>query len=129
MKKATLILTLAFGLGFFLNTAVHAINPIQCNDLMIRINSELSFEKEIALQDWMLSMEAFSKRIEHTAEQAIELQPWMYVAVTGPENTPLAAERRIEMESEIEVEAWMLGKTERIGRAVALEDWMLHITG
>jgi hypothetical protein len=113
MKKATVMISLAFGLGFLLSTSIQAIHPVQISDIMVRVSSEITYEKEIALKDWMLSMEAFSNRNMSTAERAPELESWMY-----------------DMADRVRIEAWMLempGTT--IDREVALEGWMLSNTG
>lgn len=120
MKKATIILSLAFGLGFFLNNSLQAIHPVQFSDLMMRVSSEFTYEQEIALKDWMLSMEAFSNMNNITAESAPELEPWMY---------EMADRNSIEPESSIRIEAWMLEMPVTDDRAVALEGWMLKTTG
>lgn len=94
MKKATLILTLAFGLGILSSSAVQIIHPIHFPGMIL--------ENEIALQDWMLTPESFSKTVKIPAEPELKVEAWMLKKSWGQNNLPLASE------SEISLEEWML---------------------
>jgi hypothetical protein len=54
MKKATMILALAAGVGFMFNPAVMAIHPMQFSGMILNYNTGTRLENEIMLEDWML---------------------------------------------------------------------------
>jgi len=123
MKKVTMILTLAAGLGFMTSQVVQAVQPMYHSGLTNNDNSSIVLEKEIELQDWMLSLASFSEEKGIEREQMLVVQDWMLDADWGQENA------RLVSESEIELEDWMLSTFEFSNWTIALEDWMLRITG
>ena len=123
MKKVTMILTLAAGLGIMTSQVVQAVQPMHHSGLSNNDNSSIVLEKEIELQDWMLSPSSFSKEKGNENEQILVVQDWMLDADWGQENT------RFVSESEIELKDWMLNTFEFSNSAIALEDWMLRIIG
>ena len=123
MKKTTIILALAFGLGFLLPSTVKAIHPMQFTGIILNANTDFCIEKDIMLEDWMLRIESFTGTAENTSDQEPELKAWMLDASWG-ENEP-----RLTSESELRLEEWMLGSFDKEDRTIALEDWMLQIAG
>ena len=143
MKKVTMILTLAAGLGFMTSQVVQAVQPMHHSGLNNNDKSSIVLEKEIELQDWMLSPASFSSEneseqilvvqdwmlspasfsSENESEQMLLEQDWMIDADWGQENA------RLVSESEIELEDWMFNTNEFSNWAIALEDWMLRING
>jgi len=145
MKKVTMILTLAAGLGFMTSQLAQAVQPMHHSGLNNNDNSSIVLEKEIELQDWMLSPASFFKGNEgeqmlvvqdwmlspasfseekgNENEQMLVVQDWMLDADWGQENI------RLVSESEIELEDWMLNTSEFSNWTIALEDWMLRING
>ena len=123
MKKVTMIFALAAGLGFIISQTAQAIEPSQNSGLTNNDNAGIVLEKEIELQDWMLSPASFSKEKGIEIEQMLVLQDWMLDADWGQANI------RLVSESEIELEDWMLNIFEFNNQTIALEDWMLRIAG
>jgi len=123
MKKVTMILTLAAGFGFMTSQVVQAVQPMHHSGLNNNDKSSIVLEKEIELQDWMLSPASFSKEKGIEIEQMLVLQDWMLDADWGQANI------RLVSESEIELEDWMLNIFEFNNQTIALEDWMLRIAG
>jgi hypothetical protein len=145
MKKVTMILTLVAGLGIMTSQVIQAVQPMHHSGLNNNDNSVIELEKEIELQDWMLSPASFSKKGNESEqilivqdwmlspasfsekgneiEQELIVQSWMLDADWGQENT------RFVSESEIELKDWMLNTIEFSNSDIALEDWMLRIIG
>ena len=123
MKNATMIFALAAGLGLITSQAVQATEPMQNSELISNDNPGIVLEKEIELQDWMLSPAAFSEDEGNVNEQELVVQPWMVDADWGQKNTGMVSE------SEIELEDWMFNTFEFGNRTIAFEDWMIKVTG
>jgi hypothetical protein len=115
MKKITVTLALALGLGILFSNNVQAIDPVQSAEF-----TGLSYEKEIKIQDWMIDVEAFTSTPKANKESSMELQAWM---LDAPWGNDLVAE-----EDNIQVEDWMLEKFSVENPTLALEDWMLRIS-
>ncbi len=118
MKRTTLIIALAFGMGFLLTNKVNAIHPMQFNPLLASFNAEFNLERDIRLEDWMLSVPSFKGTAG--TENDIALSPWMFDVSWTENAVSLAAE------PELELEGWMLDAPRSNERTVALEDWMLN---
>jgi len=124
MKKSTMILALAFGLGFLFTSSVQAIHPMNFTGIFLNASRDFQFEKELILEDWMLSVESFTPANEATAEQEIGISSWMLEANWNMDDTRMASE-----EPGLKVEDWMLDVNNRDDNSIALENWMLHIAG
>jgi len=118
-----MILTLAAGLGFMTSQVVQAVQPMHHSGLNNNDKSSIVLEKEIELQDWMISPASFSKEKGNENEQLLVVQDWMIDADWGQDNA------RLVSESEIILEDWMFNTNEFSNWTIALEDWMLRING
>lgn len=116
MKKASMILTLAFGLGILSSSAVQAIHPMQFPGITLYVTNNMILEEEITLQDWMLTPESFSKTAETFIEKDLIVEGWMLERSWDQNDLPLASE------SEISLEEWMLRAFDKDNRAIALKD-------
>lgn len=123
MKKFSIILTLTFGLAILSSATVHAIQSMNFPGFMLPLNSSTIFEDEITLQNWMISPELFSGSEKTVVETDIQLEAWMLERSWDQSSNPMASEPEIGMED------WMLNAFESDNRVIALEDWMLSITG
>ncbi len=124
MKKNTIISAIAIGLGFFLTTSVQAIHPVHYTGLLLNIENEMDSQKELVVQDWMLSAEAFSMEKENSIEPRLDVKPWMLDRDEWSNNDP-----ELNCEPEIKVQGWMMRIDEIDHKTIALEDWMLKING
>ena len=124
MKKITIISAIAIGLGFFLTTSVQAIHPVQYTGLLLNIENKMDSQKELVVQDWMLSAEAFSVEKKNSIEPRLDVKPWM-LDMDEWSNTDVQP----ICEPEIEVQGWMMRIDELDYKTIALEDWMLKING
>ncbi|HEC43984.1 MAG TPA: hypothetical protein ENI20_14270 [Bacteroides sp.] len=121
MKKATMILAVAFAAGFLTISTVQAIHPMQITELMLSINKEIVIEEEIKLQQWMYTPESF---LAPSIEKSIELSSWMVNT-----NEWIETEKQFTEDSEIVLEEWMINTFDMDNRTIALEDWMTRISG
>jgi hypothetical protein len=120
MKKATMILAVAFAAGFLTISTVQAIQPMQIAELMLSINNEIVLEEDIKLQQWMYTPELFSAP---SVETSLELSSWM-VNTNEWEKT----DNQLTVEPEIALEEWMINTFDMDNRTIALEDWMTSIS-
>ena len=97
MKKSAATLTLALGIMVLSIANVQANNPTRLSAEVDMIHSELTMEKKIVVEEWMLSFEAQ----QIATEKNINLEGWM-INVNWNDNTDLVVE-----ESNIELEDWM----------------------
>lgn len=117
MKKVTLTITIAFSLGFLFTSSAMTILPFHLNEVVSKVSREVSLEKEIHLQNWMLTPERFQRAAEYENEKAIEVSSWMLQGNWLKDNP--------EDEASIEVEDWMLSGFNQSEERIVLEDWML----
>lgn len=98
MKKSTAILTLAIGIGILFSSNLKANNNTSFDEA---IKTDISIEKEIVMQDWMLEFDAAEMTKENSTENEINLELWMI--------TPEWVDNSEQMtsETEIELEDWM----------------------
>jgi hypothetical protein len=120
MRRTMLILALAFGMGFLATNKVNAIHPMQFNTLITNFNAEFNLERDIRLENWMLSVPSFMGKTATEGEVAVS--PWMFDTSWTCNPDELADEPELRLEN------WMIAAPEANGRTIALEEWMLHIT-
>jgi hypothetical protein len=121
MKKTTMILALALGMGFVFNSAVKAIHPMQFNGMILNYNTGNRLEEEIRLEDWMLSVDSFYGTERITADSELKVSSWMLEASWGRNGRHMASEPDLKLED------WMLKSFDRNNSTIALEDWMLDM--
>ena len=88
MKKSNLIIAAVFALGFFTTTTVKAIQPMQITELLLSFNTEMVFEEEVKLENWMIAPASFSNP---AIETELELEDWM-IKTFDAEDTTIALE-------------------------------------
>jgi hypothetical protein len=104
MKRINIIATLTLAIGLFITPAVKALNPVQVTSLAEYALADIVIEKELKVQDWMLSTSADGEFAPKPVEKALELESWM---IQGNWNE---VETRLTAEAEIELEDWMTEK-------------------
>lgn len=123
MKRTIMIVALVFGMGFLFTSAVKAIHPMQITGIVLNISKDVRFEKDIMLEDWMLSVESFSSKAAAATEKEPEVSSWMI------ESSWAGNDGRLATEPELKLEDWMMGSFNSENRSIALEDWMLNTAG
>ena len=101
MKKSAITITLALGIMVLSFSNVQAINPSQLSAEVLMIQSDVTIENEIIVEDWMFSFDAQQMASEKVMEKNISLESWM-IDASWNVNTDL-----IVSESNIELEDWM----------------------
>jgi hypothetical protein len=115
MKKFTAISSILLGLGILFSTTVQASIPMM-SDSETRIErSDISLEKEIGIQDWMLSFEKRNNSLEAGVEKELKLESWM-LDLSWTVNTD-----EVIAEAEIPLEDWMTASFSRENRIMALD--------
>ena len=98
MKKRIAIVSLAIGIGILFTSNLMANKSALFNEV---VNMEMSVEKEILVQDWMLGVENTTVSAEQAAELEIRLESWMINTVWNENAEGMTSE------TEIELEDWM----------------------
>ena len=104
MKTRNLIFTLAITTGMIVSSNVFAIDPISFSTDMAVSKTEMIVEKDIKVQDWMLTADFDAAKTGVSLEKSLVLEKWMLDRNWSKnknvsENTP---------EAELKVESWML---------------------
>ena len=120
MRRTMLILALAFGMGFLVTNKVNAIHPMQFNPLITSFSADFNLEREIGLENWMLSVPSFMGKT--AAEGEVAVSPWMFEPSWTWDAEGLADEPELRLEN------WMMAAPDAKDRTIALEEWMLRIT-
>lgn len=114
MKKLIAIASIVLGLGIILSSTVQA-NTLMKSDVETSLErSDISLEKEISIQDWMLSFEKMTNSIEAGVEKELRLESWM-LDLSWTVNTD-----EVTAEAEIPLEDWMTASFSRENRIIAL---------
>ena len=101
MKKTTATATLAIGLMVLFFSNVQANYPTCMTEDILKHQSELTIEKKIVIQGWMLSFDENELAPDKGIEQEISLETWMIDANWNDNNWQTVSE------TEIELEDWM----------------------
>ncbi len=102
MNKTAIILAIAIGMGFFLSSPARATNPTHYSAILMNFGADMNAEKEITLQDWMISLDAFCQTGKNVSEPGLEVESWMLRTEWMRKDIPQF------QEPELRVEDWML---------------------
>lgn len=104
MKTRNLIFTLAITAGMIASSNVFAIDPISFSTDMAVSKTEMIVEKDIKVQDWMLTADFDAAKTGVSSEKSLVLENWMIDGNWSKNNNV----SKNTPEAELKVESWML---------------------